>query len=431
MNSDLSENLENITDPTIIKINRNNNKSPHRKTSNSPKRDMTLDILPIFTDKLILEDTVEISNKNNELKSLINSEDNKGENVLNNEENVLNNEENVLNNEENVLNNEENVLNNEENVLNNEENVLTNEENVLTNENNDKENPDLNNNETSGEESKFTINNIVFSGGGIKGFAFLGALKYLYENDYNKDFLTFAGTSIGSIFALVLSLGYTFDEIFHIFTKINLEEINDITSDNILNFFDLYGVDNGSKVERIIEIIIKAKTNEAKINFLDLYTKTQKHLIVNATNLNEKKNEVFDYINTPKFTVSKALRMSISIPFFYTPVKYDNKLYIDGGCVNNFIIDLFKNKSKNTIGFLLRNKDIIESKDEDISNYFSNVLNCLMDYDRILDKNHYNIVEIYTDIHFLKLDINEEEKNNLIKIGYEETKNFFEDEIKL
>lgn len=396
MNSDLSENLENITDPTIIKINRNNNKSPHRKTSNSPKRDMTLDILPIFTDKLILEDTVEISNKNNELKSLINSEDNKGENVLNNEENVL-----------------------------------TNEENVLTNENNDKENPDLNNNETSGEESKFTINNIVFSGGGIKGFAFLGALKYLYENDYNKDFLTFAGTSIGSIFALVLSLGYTFDEIFHIFTKINLEEINDITSDNILNFFDLYGVDNGSKVERIIEIIIKAKTNEAKINFLDLYTKTQKHLIVNATNLNEKKNEVFDYINTPKFTVSKALRMSISIPFFYTPVKYDNKLYIDGGCVNNFIIDLFKNKSKNTIGFLLRNKDIIESKDEDISNYFSNVLNCLMDYDRILDKNHYNIVEIYTDIHFLKLDINEEEKNNLIKIGYEETKNFFEDEIKL
>ena len=123
--------------------------------------------------------------------------------------------------------------------------------------------------------------------------------------------------------------------------------------------------------------------------------------------------------------------MSISIPFFYTPVKYDNKLYIDGGCVNNFIIDLFKNKSKNTIGFLLRNKDIIESKDEDISNYFSNVLNCLMDYDRILDKNHYNIVEIYTDIHFLKLDINEEEKNNLIKIGYEETKNFFEDEIKL
>ena len=47
-----------------------------------------------------------------------------------------------------------------------------------------------------------------------------------------------------------------------------------------------------------------------------------------------------------------------------------------------------------------------------------------MDYDRTLDKNHYNIVEIYTDIHFLKLDINEEEKNNLIKIGYEETKKF-------
>ena len=68
MNSDLSENLEEIeklsnTSDSDIKINRNTNKSPHRKTS-SPKRDMSPDLLPIFTDELIIEDITERKNEN-------------------------------------------------------------------------------------------------------------------------------------------------------------------------------------------------------------------------------------------------------------------------------------------------------------------------------------------------------------------------------
>ena len=54
MNSDLSENLEEIeklsnTSDSDIKINRNTDKSPHRKTSSSPKRDMS----PIYQSLLM------------------------------------------------------------------------------------------------------------------------------------------------------------------------------------------------------------------------------------------------------------------------------------------------------------------------------------------------------------------------------------------
>ena len=35
-----------------------------------------------------------------------------------------------------------------------------------------------------------------------------------------------------------------------------------------------------------------------------------------------------------------AIRMSFSIPFVFTPVKYNNNFYVDGSVLNDFPIDL-------------------------------------------------------------------------------------------
>ena len=410
MNESSDEELiESILETNEI-ITRKDNTSPHRKNMSSYRKDSNssdTDCVPSSMDEINMEDKESIESIL-ETKEIINRKDNTSPHR---KDNISPYRKNSNSPDIECIPNLMDEINLDSNKIKKvKENKKTKNQNLIIN-----------------KDITFTenIENIVFSGGGIKGFAFLGVLKYLNENDLIKNITTFAGTSIGSVFALAMTLGYTADEIFRIFTEMNLEQVNNITSDNIFNFFDVYGIDNGNNVERIIEIIIKAKVKDSKINFLDLFNKTQKHLIVNATDLNAKQNKIFDYKNTPDFCVYQAIRMSISIPFFFFFVKFDNKLYIDGGCVNNFIIDLFKDKSKNTLGFLLRNKDILESKDN-ISTYFSNVLNCLMDYNISVDKEYYNVIEIYTDIHFLKLDINENEKDNLIKIGYEETKIFFE-----
>ncbi|MER2091063.1 MAG: patatin-like phospholipase family protein, partial [Sporosarcina sp.] len=51
----------------------------------------------------------------------------------------------------------------------------------------------------------------VFSGGGLKGFALVGAYQVLEEKGY--QFKRVAGTSAGSILASFIAAGYTAKEI--------------------------------------------------------------------------------------------------------------------------------------------------------------------------------------------------------------------------
>ena len=55
----------------------------------------------------------------------------------------------------------------------------------------------------------------------------------------------------------------------------------------------------------------------------------------------------------PDLSLYKAIRMSISIPFYFTPVEYNGNLYVDGGCVDDFPLHKFKHKIDNVIGILI------------------------------------------------------------------------------
>ena len=52
---------------------------------------------------------------------------------------------------------------------------------------------------------------LVLSGGGAKGFAHIGVLKVLEENNIPIDYIS--GTSIGALIGLLYSAGYTVAEI--------------------------------------------------------------------------------------------------------------------------------------------------------------------------------------------------------------------------
>ena len=59
------------------------------------------------------------------------------------------------------------------------------------------------------------IDTICISGGGIKGFCFIGALNYLISKNYIyiKNINNWCGTSIGAVICFLLSIGYTINEI--------------------------------------------------------------------------------------------------------------------------------------------------------------------------------------------------------------------------
>ena len=66
----------------------------------------------------------------------------------------------------------------------------------------------------------------VFSGGGIKGFALIGA----YEEVEKKGFpvCKVAGTSAGSIVAALVAAGYTSKEIYQLIDELNLRSLLDV-----------------------------------------------------------------------------------------------------------------------------------------------------------------------------------------------------------
>ena len=72
---------------------------------------------------------------------------------------------------------------------------------------------------------------LCFSGGGIKAFAHIGALKALEENNIKFDMV--AGTSSGSIIAVLYALGYSSDEMYKTLKKY-LKKVRYIDIKNIL-----------------------------------------------------------------------------------------------------------------------------------------------------------------------------------------------------
>ena len=57
------------------------------------------------------------------------------------------------------------------------------------------------------------IRALVFSGGGIRGLAFVGCLRALEELDILNQVECYIGTSIGSIVSLLVCIDYKYNEL--------------------------------------------------------------------------------------------------------------------------------------------------------------------------------------------------------------------------
>ena len=58
----------------------------------------------------------------------------------------------------------------------------------------------------------YNFKNLIFEGGGVKGIAYVGALEVLSEKGVVDQISRIGGTSAGAINAILIGLGYTFDE---------------------------------------------------------------------------------------------------------------------------------------------------------------------------------------------------------------------------
>jgi len=179
------------------------------------------------------------------------------------------------------------------------------------------------------------LRNVVFSGGGFKGWAFIGTIRAIHEFGIFKDLETVTGTSAGSLFALFLVLGLDHNTLLDYFYNVDRTAFADIAIDKI---FINKSVLEGKIYRKTMSDLITLKYHE-DITFLELYQLTKIKFTINALNITDSKHEYFDYILSPDIKVIDAVCASSAIPVVLPPVKINNKLYYDGALCNNMVLD--------------------------------------------------------------------------------------------
>jgi NTE family protein len=212
--------------------------------------------------------------------------------------------------------------------------------------------------------------NFSFSGGGLKGYAFIGIVRLIQEKKININGLS--GSSIGALVCFLIVLGYTAREMEYLALNLDLGFLEDI---QVKILFSDYAINSEEKIITLIRFFLKYKGFDPDINFSDLYDKTKIHLAINATNITDYSQKIFDYINTPLVGVYRAVRASISIPFLWSPEVIEDVSYVDGCLSKSMPIDVFE-PDENTMGFALFSNSP-KSPPEDIGDYFRKIISCL------------------------------------------------------
>jgi len=203
---------------------------------------------------------------------------------------------------------------------------------------------------------------LVFEGGGVKGIGLAGALATLEERDYRGQ--NIAGTSAGAITAALLAAGYSAAELREIIVSLDYRQFQDrgwedkipLIERSLSMLLDL-GLYEG---DRFLEWIRERLEAKGVRTFADLVhdefaddPRYRSRLQVVASDVTTHELLVLPRdatklgIEPDELDVALAVRMSMSIPVFFEPVRILNEktgqmhVIVDGGMLSNFPVWLF------------------------------------------------------------------------------------------
>lgn len=170
------------------------------------------------------------------------------------------------------------------------------------------------------------VETLVVSGGGMKGVASLGAAAALKRSGMLRRVKTYVGTSAGALVAAALATDRA--DLRTLFEMVDSRYKADIDLAGLLASF---GLDSGRHLDRWISIVLGGPCT-----FRDIHERFGVRLVVCATNLTERRPEYFGPDTSPDMDVALALRMSCCIPLYFSAVKCDGKVFVDGAVSDNF-----------------------------------------------------------------------------------------------
>jgi NTE family protein len=217
---------------------------------------------------------------------------------------------------------------------------------------------------------------LVFEGGGVKGIGLAGAYAALEHNRFVHK--SVAGTSAGAITAALVAAGYSSAELDEIILKLPFASFKDRSFVDKLPggraasvVFDL-GIYEGKVFQEWIAELLAKK---GVTRFGHLVNEEAEDpdgrwcLRVIASDVTHRRMLVLPNdaphlgLDPDEMEIAYAVRMSMSIPVFFEPVKHknpktgDTHVIVDGGMLSNFPVWLFDCKGRDprwpTFGLML------------------------------------------------------------------------------
>jgi len=222
----------------------------------------------------------------------------------------------------------------------------------------------------SARKSRFApwpFENLVFKGGGVRGLAYLGALRVLDQPEINilDKIERVAGASAGAITAVLLSFRLPLEDmiaLFHTFDYAQFtsrrdkdeprlppgfleKEIAGVRSnlDNVQRLISRYGWYSSEPFFEWLQKTIAVHCDgNGMATFSDFQTKGFRDLHIAVSNVSKARSTICSAETTPSMAVAKAVRMSMSIPLLFEGITgQDGDIYVDGGVLENYPIHVF------------------------------------------------------------------------------------------
>ena len=198
---------------------------------------------------------------------------------------------------------------------------------------------------------------LTLSGGGAKGLAHIGILKAIDSAGLKIDYIT--GTSMGSIIGSLYAIGYSADSI----EKMSRNIPWDLLLSNQASLRTLYMEEKDEYSKYTLELPWVNRHFQLPTGLLqgqELWLKLSEMFYpVYAQKDFTRFNIPFKCIGTDvgsgeavvmsRGEITSAIRASMAIPSFFTPVIFNGKLLIDGGIVRNFPVRDVKEMGANFV----------------------------------------------------------------------------------
>jgi NTE family protein len=284
-------------------------------------------------------------------------------------------------------------------------------------------------------QAQMPATNLVMEGGGVRAFAYVGALSVLDSAGVLSNIHRVGGTSGGAIIAALYAVGYSTAELDSIARNIPVQNFADdggFLSRRILRVRKKFGWYKGDALTTWLQSLIAQKIGNGNITLLQLHqmaiNSPVKDVYTTTVDLSTQQALVLSHRTRPQMRLVDAVRCSMSIPLAYTAVFVDKQgrtyanssdapnlhILVDGGLLNNYPIAMFDSiplyhvktnveiDSVATLGIMLQDQDFTPKENTmvpitNLKGYVNAVYHTVIDKSLLTDRDRQRSIIVSLD----------------------------------